>query len=149
MGDGEEVGKVIPLPVTGGSCNMDGKTFNPVRDVLDGIKVAITTCPAAQIIARPEVNVQLPSGPIQYQTQERDGHLVDYVDVLPEVRSFDGDPPPCATYGCDFKPVPPFRMGFGWIFMGETLEVFENAEDEMVWETGDKRVLEIPCVVNA
>ena len=39
-------------------------------------------------------------------------------------------------------------MGFGWIFVGETLEVLENAEDEMVWETEDRGILEVPCVVD-
>jgi len=149
MGDDEEVGEVIPFPAASGSCNMDGEVLDPVRDALGGTEVVITTCPATQIIARPEVNGQLHlSSPIQDQTQERNGHLVKYVDVPPEVRPFDGDPPPRATYGYDFKPVPPLRMGFGWVFVGETLEVLEDAEDEMVWETEDRGVWEVPCVVD-
>jgi len=32
--------------------------------------------------------------------------------------------------------------------VSETLEVLEDAEDEVVWETEDRRVLEVPCVVN-
>lgn len=39
-------------------------------------------------------------------------------------------------------------MGFGSGFVGETLEVFEDAEGEMVWETEDRRVLEVPCVID-
>lgn len=148
MGDGEEVDEVIPFQGGGGSCNMDGETLDPACVVLDGTEVA-TTCPAAQVIARPEVNGQSPpSCSIQDQTQERNGHLVEYVDVLPEARPLGGDPPPRATYGCDFKPLPPFRMGFGSSFVGETLEVFEDAEGEVVWETEDRRVLEVPCVVD-
>ena len=88
---------------------MDGEALDPVRDGLDGPQVGSTARPGAQIIARLEVDRQSPpSGPIQAQTQEREGHLVEYVDVLPETRPFNGDPPPRATHGHDFEPVPPF-----------------------------------------
>ena len=33
--------------------------------------------------------------------------------------------------------------------MSEALEVLEDAEDEVIWETEDGRVLEVPCVVDA
>ena len=89
-----------------------------------------------------------PSGPIEDQTQERSGYAVEYVDVLPEARSFDGDPPPRATYGRDLEPFPPSRMSSGWGFVSKALEVLEDAEDEVIWETEDRRVLEVPCVVD-
>ena len=64
---------------------MDGKALDPIRDGADGIEVAITSFPAAYVIARPEVNGQLPpSSPIQDKAQERNGHLVEQVNVLPE-----------------------------------------------------------------
>lgn len=86
-------------------------------------------------------------GPAQDQTEERNRHLVDYVDVLPEARPFHGDSPPRTTDGSDLKPGPPFRVGFGWVFAGQALEMFEDAEDEVIWEAEDRRVLEVPCVV--
>lgn len=90
---------------------MDGKALDPIHDGMDGVQVATTPFPAAYVIARPEVNGQLlPSSPIQDQTQERNGHLVEQVNVLPEAWAFNGDPPPRATDGRDFGPVPPFRV---------------------------------------
>jgi len=32
--------------------------------------------------------------------------------------------------------------------VSEALEVLEDAEDEVVWETEDMRVLEVPCVID-
>ena len=64
---------------------MDGKTFDLIHDEVDGVEVAVTSFPSAYVIARPGVNGQLPpSSPIQSEAQERNGHLVEQVNVLPE-----------------------------------------------------------------
>lgn len=73
---------------------------------------------------------------------------MEYVDVRPKTRPFDGDPFPRVTYGHDFEPVPPFGVSPGWALVREVLEVLEDAEDEMIRETEDRRVLEVPCVVD-
>jgi len=39
-------------------------------------------------------------------------------------------------------------MSFGWAFVGEVFEMLEDAEDEVIGETEDWRVLEVPCVVD-
>jgi len=97
-----------PFPLQVWRRDVDGEAPDPVRDGLNGPEVGFTARPAPQIIARLEVNRQSSSsGPIQAQTQEREGHLVDYVDVLPKARPFNGDHPPRATHGHDFEPVPP------------------------------------------
>ena len=79
--------------------------------------------------------------------QERNGHLEEDIDILPEARPFNGDPPPRTAHRYDLEPLPPLRVSSEWTLICKILKIPKDVEDENVWKTENWRVLEVPCVV--